>query len=349
MIVLFLKLYQKKDLCKKLLKAFKNINENQKDKNNMDVEPCLKEYTLKFNLIISEADKLINNNDYEIVEFYGIILCYLNYYDYDKFSSIVNELFNKKPKDLFEILLKYNAHFKNQLNQKELFFYKFINYAIENKDFQIFERGLNLIKDTKTYIAVIEKNKETFFNKYNSQKIDKVIRLDDLKFKYNEKFDLDEISPTKPFENYNTTSGGNVLTNTSEAKITEMEKIINRKVKQFNIINKKVKEPIFELLENIESIINFSKKKSTFLIYFTNKFWEYILNYYNEPKQDNILICSKLREIFIDYFYLVNKVIPENGQKFDIIRENAKTYFEKKKIEFFEKIEDISYLSLYLN
>ena len=154
MIPLFLKLYEEeKDLCKELLNTFKKMNE----------DPNIKK-------IADNADTLIEKNKYDIIEFYGIILCYLNSYDYDNFSSIIKELFNNKTEELFEIMLIYNTHFRNPINQNSFFFYKFINYAIEKKDFQAFENGLNFIKDIETYITVIEKNKEEFFKKYNSKK-----------------------------------------------------------------------------------------------------------------------------------------------------------------------------------
>ena len=98
LIALFLKIYPKKDLCSLLLEKFKEMNTNPKDnEKNMDRKPYLKDFSSKFDEIISEADTLIKNNNYNIIEFYGIILSYLNYYDYKKFSSIINELFTKEP------------------------------------------------------------------------------------------------------------------------------------------------------------------------------------------------------------------------------------------------------------
>jgi hypothetical protein len=74
LIVLFLKIYQKKDLCSQLLQIFKKMNENPKDnEKNMDRKSFLKDYTSKFKLIISE-DEIIKNNNYNLIEFYGIIL-----------------------------------------------------------------------------------------------------------------------------------------------------------------------------------------------------------------------------------------------------------------------------------
>ena len=76
---------------------FKEMNKNKKDNDkNMDRKEYLNEYKSEFNEIKSEADKLIATNNYDPILFYGIILCYLNFYDYESFSSIMNELYRKK-------------------------------------------------------------------------------------------------------------------------------------------------------------------------------------------------------------------------------------------------------------
>ena len=187
MIELFLKIYQKKDLCIQLLQIFRKISQNQKDnEKNMDRKKFLKDYLSKFKSIKSEADKIIENNNYNAIEFYGIILCYMNYYDYEKFDLIVNELYDKKPEDLYEILLIYHTHFIYPINKDLNFFNNFIPYAIANKDFSFFEKGLKYIKDIETFLIIIEKNKKAIFEKYNDKKIDNIIKLDDLKFKKTE-------------------------------------------------------------------------------------------------------------------------------------------------------------------
>ena len=68
LILLLLKIYQKKDLCSESLKIFKN-------KYDFDTESFLKDYIPKFKSIISEADEIIINNNYNYFEFFGIILC----------------------------------------------------------------------------------------------------------------------------------------------------------------------------------------------------------------------------------------------------------------------------------
>jgi hypothetical protein len=74
LIVLFLKIYQKKDLCNQLIQIFKKMNENPKDnEKNMDRKSFLKDYTSKFKLILSE-EEIIKKNNYILRDFYGIIL-----------------------------------------------------------------------------------------------------------------------------------------------------------------------------------------------------------------------------------------------------------------------------------
>ena len=278
----------------------------------MDRQPLLKDYTSKFKSIKSEAEKIIENNNYNFIEFYGIVLCYLNYYDYENFCSIINDLYNKKPEDLYEILLIYNAHLKYPINQDLNFFNKFISYAIANKDFHIFEKGLNYIKDIETFLNIIKENKKAIFEKYNSQKIEKIIKLDDLKFK---KADMED----------ETTKKNKIVTEGAVSSIKQCkEKISNVGNKNNNIL---------EVINNIKSIIKFCKDKKTFLIYFTNNFWKYILNYFNEPKIDNIYICFQLRGAFMDYHELVLKVFEKKDAKFTI-KKDSTNYFERDEFAF---------------
>ena len=88
-----------------------------------------------------------------------------------------------------------------------------------------------------------------------------------------------------------------------------------------------------KVIKNIKSIIEFCKDKKTFIIYFTNNFWRYILNYYNEPNQENIYICFKLREIFIEYHDLILNVFEKEHTKFTIKKE-AINYFERDEFAF---------------
>ena len=315
LIILFLKIYQKKELCFHLLQIFRYMNENYPKYNekNMDRKSFLQDYKSIFKSIISETDVIIENNNYSLIEFYGIILCYLNYYDYETFNSVINDLSVKRPEDLYEILLIYNAHFKNPINQNLDFFNQFIRYVIAYKDFPIFEKGLNYIKDIETFLNIIDKNKEYIYKKYNAQKNKNIIKLDNLELKKN-------IREGKQ-------KNENVI---EETVITE-----NTKEQCTDSINpnKNKKETINEVINNIKSIIKFCKEEKTFLIYFTNKFWQYLLYYFNEPTIDDIKICFDLREIFIRYYDLVLKIFEKKDAKFTI----------KKEVKYYE-IDEFAFL-----
>lgn len=167
LISLFLKIYKKKELCSDLIEKFKEMNcDPKQNEKNIDRKDYLKNYTSKFIEIIQEADKLVTDNNYNPIAFFGVVLCYLNFYDINSFNSLVDKLAEKRPKDLYEILLIYNKHLINPIKQNFDFLNKFISYDIKNKKFDTFKIGLNYIKDIETFISIITKNKEDIFETY---------------------------------------------------------------------------------------------------------------------------------------------------------------------------------------
>ena len=325
LIIFFLKIYQKSDLCSELLKIFKKINgDKNENSKNMDRKPILKEYTSIFKSINSDANKIIETYNYNPIEFYGIVLSYLNHYDYENFSLTVNELFNKKPDHLFEILLIYNANFKNPINQNIDFFNEFIKYSILNKEFSSLLKGLDYIRDICTFLSIINKNKEEIHKKYNLQKIEKIIKIGDLKFKKDKKEEIESQKDKEP--------------KTPTLSINS-KKNLNQNTEEINTgSNNKDENNINKVLKNIKAIINYCKENKTFLIYFTNNFWSYILSYYNEPKQNNIYICFQLRELFKKYNELVDDIYnlleKKDKVKMTTIKKEANSYFERDEFAF---------------
>ena len=321
LIELFVEIYKKKDLCDLLLKKFKEMNLSQKDNDkNMDRDPFLEKHTKLLNSIISEANNYKNNT----IEFYGIILCYFNFYDNDKFSKIINELFKSQPETLFEILLIYNSHLKyHQINQNFDFFNKFIEYTILNKEYSFLERGLKYISNIETFINIIEKNKDKYFNKYiknNKDYLKYIIKLDDNLKKIKDE-NSTSLSDEKPFKDISIGDTKEIESNTKKKAKEEIENK-NKKFEK-NIQN----HYIIKLIKNIESLIRFSSENKTFLIYFTTSFWKYILNSFNEPNETNIYICYKLRELYIKYNKLVNDIFKNKDKKFTI-KNDTNSYFE---------------------
>jgi len=229
----------------------------------------LKDFTSKFHEIIFEADKLIENNNYNKIEFYGIILCYLNFYNHKDFSIMIDDLFNKISEDLYEILLIYHPQFKRPINQNSDFFNKFIKYTIENKEFPIFKIALSYIKDLETFLDVIEQNKEGIFEKYKkTESLKNIIELgNNLKFKKSKNKDENktEIIPENIEETNLEKINNNINQYDGDNSNPKNEKKQNKKKWDYFDLNIKKK---------IKSIFAFSKSKKVFLIYFRNDFLE---------------------------------------------------------------------------
>ena len=299
LIEIFIEIYLKKKLCPILLEKFKKMNENPNDnEKNMDKKPYLKKYIKTFNSI--KYDEIISKYKYKTVEFYGVVLSYLNFYDYEKFSLIIDNLSKKQSKeDLYEILLIYHFHLKSPINQDINFFCDFIKYIVKNKKFPMFEIGLNYIKDIETFTYSISGNKEKIYNEYyknNKEKLKLIIKI-----------------------------GENI-------KIIKSQNINDNNSK---IIYKKKNQDMLKIINKLKSIIKFSKVNKAFLIYFTNDFWNNILNNYNEPNDKNIEICFKLRETFIEYYELVREIFKDKDRRKFPIKNDAISYFEYDEFAFF--------------
>ena len=168
LIKLFIKIYDKKNLCIKLIKEFYNINKDKTKKKNINGKENLNYYISTFSNISSEADNLIKNNGYDAIQFYGIILCYLNHYDYENYQKYFKKLYFNKCEILYEILLIYNSNILKPIEQDSEFFIKFIVYTISKKEFDYFENLLNFISDIETYIIAIDNTKEKIVEKYKN-------------------------------------------------------------------------------------------------------------------------------------------------------------------------------------
>ena len=174
LISLFVKVYQEKDLCNILIQNFydmnTNIKGNEKGDGNTVRDPKLGE---KFNSIMakisSESDSLIKKNDYDQIQFYGIIICYLNFYDYSTFENYIDKLYKEKPEILYEILIVYFSHFLKPVKKEEKdkkFYVNFFEYIISKKEFSYFNIGLKFIFDIDTFIIVIDTTSDKIYNKY---------------------------------------------------------------------------------------------------------------------------------------------------------------------------------------
>ena len=214
LISLFAKIYQEKKLCESLLQKFydmnikileeekKNIKEKGKKKEkkkennpNSDREEYLgDQFNSLMVKIANESESLITTNEYNRTQFYGLLLCYLNFYDYTTFENCVNKLNSERHKILYDIFLVYFSQFfkpaKSDESDKE-FYIKFFEYIIEEKEFSDFMIGLRFISEIYTFIKVIDDTKEKIFNKYitnnkNNSSFEMIELKDSLKLKKEE-------------------------------------------------------------------------------------------------------------------------------------------------------------------
>ena len=193
LISLFSKIYEEKNICESLLEKFYYMNYELKQKGkkelsiNADRDDNLRE---KFNSIMtkieSESEQIIENNRYNPIHFYGVILSYFNYYDYNIFKNCFNKLYKDNPIYLYEILLIYYSQFfkpiKMDQSDKE-FFNNFFDYIIYKKNFSYFTLGLKFVVNLDIFIYIIDQTKEKIYEKYidnNNNESDFVsIELDD--------------------------------------------------------------------------------------------------------------------------------------------------------------------------
>ena len=275
LISLFAKIYNDKVMCGSLINKFYEMNisvklNSKKDSNfnSNRNEKLGGQFNSLMVKIASEAEDLIKANRYDPIQFYAIIICYLNYYDYNTFENCINKLYEdeKEREILFELLLVYFSQFLNPVkkdeNDKE-FFIKFFEYIISKKEFSFVKIGLTFISDIDTFIIVIDKTKEKIYDKYIKEKDNKT-KFKSIELKDNLKLQKDKI----------------------------------------DIITK-----------GIISINNYSKNIKTLLVFFKSDFWKSISKVFYKPNPDYFIVCSKLREIFREYYGLIQSICDKLNDK----------------------------------
>ena len=101
------KLYEKnKDLCQDLIEKFYDINENE----NSDRLNDLKKELKSFKDIYFKAKNILEEYKYNPIHFYGILFCYLHYYDKANFPKTIEEFSEGNSDILYEILIDYYSH-----------------------------------------------------------------------------------------------------------------------------------------------------------------------------------------------------------------------------------------------
>ena len=160
-----------------LLKEFKNSLKKESQKNEINTENLLK-FKDTFQDICDNSENKIKENQDIIADYYGLILCYLNNYNFPKFSEIVKHLYAQDSTFLFQILLTYKLYFKKDIKVDEKILDEFIEYTAGRTYNDLTESGLIYLKNLKLFLKILNKNKEKLIEIENFKPIQSTYNLE---------------------------------------------------------------------------------------------------------------------------------------------------------------------------
>lgn len=142
------------NFSKYFVKKIDKFIENNKKEN-------LQKYKLDFDQIIENRDDIVSKFSLNPIDFYGLIFCYLNICNKEKYKELFYKLSTKEEgkKIIFEVMLTYKLFLKKQIDISNELLNEFIKYST-NKDFKIFkDEALYYLNDINTFLEIIENNK----------------------------------------------------------------------------------------------------------------------------------------------------------------------------------------------
>ena len=294
LVTLFLKIYkEKKDLCSKLLKIFSRINSEE----NTDKFNDLKKEVQTFKEIFSNAREIMKENNYNPIHFYGILFCYLHYYDKENFPKMIEQFYVENADILYEILIQYYSHFFNPLKQSQKFYNGFVQYALKKEmKLKYFKRILEYIEDIETFLFVINSNKREILENYEE------LRSDPIKISANLKLVKYSVNNIEKREN------NNFRVKSKESSDDDDDESDEDNIKSLNK-SQNIEKEFDKINELIMEIIEYSKKERILVIYLKSTFWINLVKEYNYPNWENISNVHILRDLFKNYNELINDLL----------------------------------------
>ena len=183
LINIFVKIYNT-ELCSKLLDIFNKKIDKLVEDNNKD---NLQKYKFDFDQIVENREDIISKFSLNSIDFYGLILCYFNICNNEKYKELFDKLSKKEEgkKIIFEIMLTYKLFFKNQTSINKDLLDEFIKYASTKKDFTIFKNeALFYLKDINTFLEIMENNKDNIIKIKSFEPIEVLQIKDDENIKF---------------------------------------------------------------------------------------------------------------------------------------------------------------------
>ena len=271
----------------------------------------------------------MEENKYNPIHFYGILFCYLHYYDKANFPKMIEEFSEGNSEILYEILIQYYSHFMNPLKQNQKFYNEFVLYALKTeKDLKIFKRILNYIEDIETFLFIINSNMEKIFQRYDKLKTDPIKMTASLKLVKHkiEKAKKVGIDDNKNKINEDSDDESEISDQDDTKGLDNADKIDNE---------------CGNIIKLIKEIITFSHKEKILVIYLKSTFWINLIKEYNIPDLENINNIFKLRLLYKDYNDLVNTLYEEDPKgikkkKEDVrnIKNDINRYLERDEFSF---------------
>ena len=338
LINIFVKVYNT-EFCSKLLDVFNNkiVQFVEKiDKVN------LKNYKYDLEQIYENRKENISKYSLNKTDFYGLILCYFNNCNNEKYRELFDILSksDENKKILFDVMLKYKLFFKNQIDISKDLLNEIINYTT-GKDFKTFkEDALFYLKDINTFLEIIENNKDDIIKmkgfvpiEIPELKDDEVIKFGIINPKIESitNFSKDKkkilvILKGKFWEKLAKKCSGISRDN---IEICSTIKLLF--IKYNNMIN-----GILSKEDKIRKDINASYKKGTFTHQIDRIIKEYIKTNEKITNKEIIDLIKDYDKYYSDQNY-INKREPEILQKIDFDETNEK-FIESFKEMKFEKI-----------
>jgi len=334
LIQIFIYVYNT-NLCSSLLNEF---NKNIEKPLQIDsiIENGLEKYNDYFDDICDKAEDLITSNSLDKIDFYGLILCYLNNYFTEKFNEQFKKLYKENKSILFEVILKYKSYFKKEINLGIDIQNEIIRFS-STKDFSVFKNSaLFYLKDINTFLDIIEKNKEELIKIKNFEpievgQIENIERIDIEKVIEKMK-SIIEFSKEKKILliNFKYNFWDSMAKNYSGISIKNIELCyrIREELKKYNsLINE-----LFQKDNDIRKENNYFYKKGIFIGQLNKNIKSYIKNTSNITNLEIIKLIKNYDVYYSDSRY-IKKREPEILEKIDLEK------VDKNFIENFEKCE----------
>ena len=150
------------DLCQRILGLFSQNAAKFVETINKE---NLEKYKFDIDQICENIDNKISEFSLNQIGLYGLILCYFNICNKEKYQQLFDKLSENQNTEniLLEALLKYKIFFKNKNDMNKETLTRIIKFATKKEFHEFLEIAYFYLKDINTFLELIEENKEDIF------------------------------------------------------------------------------------------------------------------------------------------------------------------------------------------